>query len=202
MAVQKLSGNTLVRIIVPSLARDMKKIPTQIRNDIIQGIDRSFTNLNGGSRSFDASGSWQSEKNGHVSEKITIIESHGSNPFTNDDIEAISEQLNQEVIMVEEIEGIRAQLIGKDPEDKISPTTIEYGDGSKLVYSRHPDPSNPDSKGVFFVEHYDRSGNITERYSREITEDDEEEYLIAAHQPYDDIQDEEEMFIDAIEGYV
>ena len=186
MVVQELPGDTLYRIIIPYYGKDRKKIPTQLRNAIIKLIERRFTDSNGGSRSYDGRGSWESEKYGYITEPITIIESHGKNPFTVAEIQEIRKQLNQEAIMFEKVEGRYARFIGEDPEEKIPPMTIQYNDGSKLVYSRHTDPNNPDDKGILLVEHYDSSGNITERYNLKMTEDIEEEYIIYSHMPVEE----------------
>lgn len=157
MTKYELEGDKLYRIIIPSLARDNTEIPTETRNKVIKSIFESFINANGGARIFLGIGGWYSDKNGYVVEAIISIESHGQNPFSDEYIADISEVLNQEVVMYEEISGRKAYLVDRNKEASEYPKRVSSEDGSFFVIF---EPETRNGKQRFFVLEFDDSGDL------------------------------------------
>ncbi|NLD39377.1 MAG: hypothetical protein GX654_21180 [Desulfatiglans sp.] len=163
MTEAKLPGDKVQVIRVPSLTKDRKEIPKELRDQIIRTITEKFDKANGGSERIEVIGSYFSDiHNESISESITRIESHGINPFTKEEIEKFTSLLQQECIMRQTSYGVIAYLIDDKREDEVYPKELMNEDGTKFLIERDGDK--------YTITEFDKFGSF--RSIEEYSEDD------------------------------
>jgi hypothetical protein len=169
MSITELPSDTIHTIIVPSLTRDKKKIPSNKRKEIIRQIESSFSNANGGATTFFARGSYFSKPQNLVYEKVAVITSLGMNPFSTEDIEYLVKELDQEVIMRQLSSGNKAYFIDNEPSAVKKEKEINYPDESyEILLESEDDNGEPIYLAIWFD---DREGPDCE-YLGNIEEDE------------------------------
>ena len=163
MTEKKLTGDKVQTIKVPSLSKDRKEIPKELREQVINTIIEKYSKANGGADRFEGKGTFFSEMhNESISEHITRIESHGINPFTKEEMEKFATQLQQECIMRQESSGVAAYFIDDKEEDEVYPKELMNEDGTKFLIERDGDK--------YRITEYDGFGSV--RSIEEYSEDD------------------------------
>lgn len=163
MSLKELPKETTrIRFLVPSLTKDKKKIPPDVREKVIKGIKESCTNLNVGATEIpNCRGIYRSEAGEYINEDITIIETNGENPFSEQEMSFLCKDLNQEVLLVEEAGKIKPYLYDAEPQKMEEYRKAIFADGSKMfLYREEIDPDSPEGELVHFVEEYDEFGKI------------------------------------------
>jgi len=164
MAAKKSQGDTVIKFYMPSLTKDKKKIPSEKREKYINAIAKSFSNLNGGATLIPScKGIYLSKDNEYDYEDITIIETHGRNPFSEKEMSFLCEELNQECILVRVAGNNDAYFFSaEEPKDLTKYDEVVFADGSrKLIHPAQQDPDDPNGELVHLVEEFDESGDLT-----------------------------------------
>ena len=166
MAVEKMPGDKVFSINMPSTTKDKKRIPPEEREKYINAVAESFANINGGATLIPkCKGIYLSKNNEYICEDITIVQSHGENPFSDEELTLLCKDLNQESLWMQEAgNNIAYSFYDEAPKDVTQYSKVIYSDGSKIYISREIDPNNPEGDPVLLVDHYDASGRIVNRH--------------------------------------
>ena len=90
----------LYRFFVPYVNRHDQEIPAKRRDDFINVVEKESCKLNGGYTAFEANCGYLSDSGEIVREKITVIETYGTNPLPPERMAHCSNYLAQESLIV------------------------------------------------------------------------------------------------------
>jgi len=92
----------LIRFFVPYVDSVGKEITQDRRDDFMNVIEVESSKLNGGFTKIEAEGGYTNKEGKLIREKITIIETYGENPLSDDRMTHCLEYLAQESLVVME----------------------------------------------------------------------------------------------------
>jgi len=111
MTTETLNTHTYYEFKVPSLTKDKKEIPPNIRMEVFNHIVGRCIMWNGGADVISGIGYYLSKENKVMQERIDIVRTQGVNPFDAEDFKYFTKILEQECIMIDVCTGYTSSFV-------------------------------------------------------------------------------------------
>ena len=161
MTIQELPDKSIYRIFIPSKTRNGTLIPDKVRSRHIDQIMARCSDVNGGGTIFHnvkgISGFFRLRNDMIMLEGVSIIETAGRQPLSENELELLAKQLDQEAIYMQEMGSCRSIFASGEIEEITASFEATSIDGSKSVF--HREDSNGEVRYVRLD--YDEYGEFT-----------------------------------------